>query len=482
VTATESLATLLLDHPFPDDQPLLHGPSETLTAGASRSEASTFAHRLRRAGVTPGQAVALQMPDGPSLVTAMFGVWIAGAVFVPVNQRAPEPEVAKVLAATGAVVLVTGADASIAPVDGEPRTYDTDTAFVMWTSGTTGEPKPILHQHSAYFELIDRVLGPLRAKPADPARPPSPNLIAVSLALNAGIYNTLFGLRAGAAIVIMDGFAPGRFAELVREFGIRSTVLPPAALSMLAADESVTDLAPLRYVRSITAPLAPLQARRFGDKFGVTVLNGYGQAEIGEVIGWTAADAKEHPEKIGAVGRPHPGVAIKVVTESGAVVTDPEEVGRLLVKPPRMAAGYATGGELADRIDAEGFLDTGDLARVDPDGFVWIEGRGGDVINRGGNKVFPDHVADALRLVPGVVDAGVVGVPDERLGAVPVAFVVTDRDVTDDDLRAVCREHLAPYKVPVAFHRVDALPRTEVGKLRRAELAELHQSLTGAAP
>jgi acyl-CoA synthetase (AMP-forming)/AMP-acid ligase II len=147
-----------------------------------------------------------------------------------------------------------------------------------------------------------------------------------------------------------------------------------------------------------------------------------------------------------------------------------------------MAAGYATGGELADRIDAEGFLDTGDLARVDPDGFVWIEGRGGDVINRGGNKVFPDHVADALRLVPGVVDAGVVGVPDERLGAVPVAFVVTDRDVTDDDLRAVCREHLAPYKVPVAFHRVDALPRTEVGKLRRAELAELHQSLTGAAP
>jgi acyl-coenzyme A synthetase/AMP-(fatty) acid ligase len=352
----------------------------------------------------------------------------------------------------------------------------------MWTSGTTGEPKPILHQHSAYFELIDRVLGPLRAKPADPARPPSPNLIAVSLALNAGIYNTLFGLRAGAAIVIMEGFAPGRFAELVREFGIRSTVLPPAALSMLAADESVTDLAPLRYVRSITAPLAPLQARRFGDKFGVTVLNGYGQAEIGEVIGWTAADAKEHPEKIGAVGRPHPGVAIKVVTESGAVVTDPEEVGRLLVKPPRMAAGYATGGELADRIDAEGFLDTGDLARVDPDGFVWIEGRGGEVINRGGNKVFPDHVADALRLVPGVVDAGVVGVPDQRLGAVPVAFVVTDRDVTDDDLRAGCREHLAPYKVPVAFHRVDALPRTEVGKLRRAELAELHQSLTGAAP
>jgi acyl-coenzyme A synthetase/AMP-(fatty) acid ligase len=482
VTASASLATLLLDHPFADDQPLLHGPSGSLTAGAARDAARELADRLRSAGVEPRQAVALQMPDGPALVTAMFGVWIAGAVFVPVNRRAPEPEVAKVLAATGTAVLVTGASASIAPVAGEHRVYDGDTAFVMWTSGTTGEPKPILHQHSAYFELIDRVLGPLRAKPASSeARTPSPNLIAVSLALNAGIYNVLFGLRAGAAIVIMDGFAPDRFAELVREFGIRSTVLPPAALSMLAADESVTDLSPLRYVRSITAPLAPLQARRFTDKFGVTVLNGYGQAEIGEVIGWTAADAREHPDKVGAAGRPHPGVAIKVVSDAGEVLADPEVAGRLLVKPPRMAAGYATGGELADRIDAEGFVDTGDLARVDADGFVWIEGRGGDVINRGGNKVFPDHVADALRLVPGVTDAGVVGVPDERLGAVPVAFLVTDRDVSDDELRATCREHLAPYKVPVAFHRVDALPRTEVGKLRRGELAELHASLTGAA-
>jgi acyl-CoA synthetase (AMP-forming)/AMP-acid ligase II len=116
---------------------------------------------------------------------------------------------------------------------------------------------------------------------------------------------------------------------------------------------------------------------------------------------------------------------------------------------------------------------------VDSDGFVWIEGRWGDVINRGGNKVFPDHVADVLRLVAGVTDAGVVGVPDDRLGAVPVAFVVTDRAVTDDELRSTCRVHLAPYKVPVAFHRVDALPRTEVGKLLRRDLVTLHAELEG---
>jgi acyl-coenzyme A synthetase/AMP-(fatty) acid ligase len=253
----------------------------------------------------------------------------------------------------------------------------------------------------------------------------------------------------------MERFDTRDFAELVRRFEIRSTVLPPAAMTMLADDAAVIDLSPLRYVRSITAPLSPLSARRFTEKFGVTVLNGYGQAEIGEVIGWTAADARAHPDKIGAVGKPHAGVAVRIAGD--------EEVGELLVRPPRMAAG------LDDRLDADGFVHTGDVARIDGDGFVWIEGRLGEVINRGGNKVFPDHVEEVLRLSPGVQDAAVVGVPDERLGEVPVAFVVGD--ASPDELAGLCRRHLVAYKVPVAFRFVDALPRSEVGKVLRRELA-----------
>jgi long-chain acyl-CoA synthetase len=472
-----SLATLLTDHPFGANELLLHGPAASLTAGEARAAARAVATRLRDARIGPGQAVAVQMRDGPQLITTMFGIWMAGAVFVPVNPRVPAPEVDKVLAATRPAALVTGdGTESLTRLDA-PRSYGADAAFVMWTSGTTGEPKPILHGHAAYFELLDRVLGPLRAKPRDPGRPPSPNLIAVSVSLNAGIYNVLFGLRAGAPIVVMDGFEPVGFAELVARFEIRSTVLPPAAMTMLADDPRVTELDPLRYVRSITAPLSPIQARRFTDKFGVTVLNGYGQAEIGEVIGWTANDAREHPEKVGAAGRPHPGVAIKVLDDAGAD-PGPDGVGRLLVRPPSMAAGYADGAGLAERVDADGFVDTGDLARVDPDGFVWIEGRVGDVINRGGNKVFPEHVAEVLRLVPGVADAGVVGVPDDRLGAVPVAFIVGGEGVGDDELRARCRELLAPYKVPVEFHRVASLPRNRAGKLVRPDLVALHAELT----
>ena len=137
--------------------------------------------------------------------------------------------------------------------------------------------------------------------------------------------------------------------------------------------------------------------------------------------------------------------------------------GHLLVRPPNTATG------IEERIDADGFIDTGDIARIDDDGFVWIEGRAGDLINRGGNKVFPDSVEEVLRLSPAVDDVAVVGAPDDRLGEVPVAFLV-GRPVSDGDLDALCREHLVAYKVPAAFRWIDNLPRSEVGKVLRQEL------------
>lgn len=464
-TSPGQLAGLLADHPLPDSAPLISTVGRSVTAGQARQEAAAIAEQLRSRRVESGQAVVIQLPNGPEFISTMFGIWMAGAVFVPANLRQPAAEFDHVIEATAPAAVID--EAGVRDSGVEPTCYEPDTAFVTWTSGTTGRPRPILQTHSGYMELLDRVLGPLRGRSADPARPPSPNLVPVSLALNAGIYNVLFGLRAGAELVVMDRFSTSEFATLVGRFSIRSTVLPPAAMVMLADDDGVTDLAPLRYVRSITAPLSPLSARRFSDKFGVTVLNGYGQAEMGEVIGWTAADAREHPGKIGAVGRPHPGVAIKVTDEDGSVASE-GAVGELLVKPPRMASGYADGSNLDDRIDEGGYVRTGDYARVDSDGFVWIEGRVGDLINRGGNKVFPGQVEEVLCLSPRVSEAAVVGVPDERLGEVPVAFVVGS--APDDELERLCRDHLVAYKIPVAFRRISALPRSEVGKVLRREL------------
>jgi long-chain acyl-CoA synthetase len=446
------LSTLLLDHPFGDDEGLLFTVDRAMTAGEARARVRELVPRL---AIEPGQAVAVMLPNGPDLVCTMAAIWEAGGVYVPVNPRLPQVEIDHVVADTSPALLVT--EGGIEPVEGEARTYPDDVAFVVWTSGTTGRPKPILHTHTAYLELLDRVLGPLRAGGGGSSgKPPTPNLIPVSMALNAGIYNALFGLRAGSPLVIMDRFEPEAFAELVRRFAIRSTVLPPAAMAMLT-DSVVTDLGPLRYIRSITAPLSPLQARRFVAKFGdVHILNSYGQAEMGEVIGWTAADAKAFPEKVGAAGRPHKGVDLRV-----------DDDGHLLVRPPNAAVG------IDERRDADGFIDTGDLARVDDDGFVWIEGRAGDLVNRGGNKVYPEAVEEVLLLHPSVREAAVVGVPDDRLGEVPVAFVVGE-PVATDVLVAHCREHLVPYKVPADVVWVDALPRSEVGKVLRRRLVETY--------
>jgi acyl-coenzyme A synthetase/AMP-(fatty) acid ligase len=449
-----NLASLLMAHPFADDEPLLYTIDRSVTAGEARAAARRTADALAGAGVSAGQAVASQLPNGPDAVTTMVGIWLAGCVFVPVNARAPEAEMRRIVELTGVAARVT-TDGVVREVG--DRVYDAGTGFVLWTSGTTGAPKPVFHRHDGYIEILDRVLLALRPA-GTPARRPAPNLIPFSLAQNAGIYNTLFALRAGAAIVIMDRFETGVFAALVARFGIRSTVLAPPSIAMLNDDPAVTDLAPLRYVRSLTAPLSPLQARRFFERFGVFVLNGYGQTEIGEVIGWTAEDARAFPDKLGAAGRLHAGVDLKLED------ADQLGVGRLLVRPPTHAEG------LEDRVDAEGYVDTGDLARVDAEGFVWIEGRVGDVINRGGNKVFPAEVEEVLRLAPGVTDVAVVGVPDDRLGEVPVAFL-TGAAPPDAELDALCRAHVAPYKVPAAFRRVDALPRNEAGKLLRGELA-----------
>jgi long-chain acyl-CoA synthetase len=456
-----SLAAVLMDHPAADGDDLLFTIDRTVTAGDARREARRIAGSLTRIGIGPGQAVAVNLADGPSAVCTMIGVWLAGAVYIPLNPRAPEAERRRTVESTGAAALVDDDGPRRLPGD---RRYDPTVAVVLWTSGTTGPPKPIVHTHAAYVALVDRVLDALR--PAGRQRPPSPNLIPTSLALNAGFYNALFGLRSGASLVLMDRFDPVTFAALVHRHAVRSTVLPPAAMVALVDSADVTDLAPLRYVRSITAPLSPLQGRRFADKFGVTVLNSYGQAELGEVVGWTVADAREHPEKLGAAGRPHPGVQVKIVDDDGRTAPS-GTVGRLLVRSDEAS------DDLGDRVDGDGYVDTGDLARMDDDGFVWIEGRAGDVINRGGNKIFPDQVEEVLCLSPAVDDAAVVAVADERLGEVPVALVVAHPGRVPDAaaLERLCREHLAPYKVPVTFTVVDELARNDAGKLRRQELS-----------
>ena len=246
----------------------------------------------------------------------------------------------------------------------------------------------------------------------------------------------------------MDHFDTSPFVELVQRQRDCSTVLPPAAMTML----NDTRQSP-HFIHSADHRPSPFQAQRFTDRFEAFVLNGYGQAEIGEA-GWTTADAKAHPDRIGAV-RAHAGVEI---------IAEPDDngVGELLVRPPSTAIDLAD-----DRVTTDGFVRTGDLAKSTTP-TVWIEGRAGDLINRGGNKVFP-HEVEEVCLVAGVADV-----------AVRRARRATRRSSRGRDRRrrrrrvldTTVRANLVSYKAPTVYHHVTALPRSEVGKVLRRRLAE----------
>lgn len=419
--------------------------------------ADEVASSLRTADVPAGGVVAVQLPNSPSVVAALFGVWRAGCVYAPLNPRSPESERDENLDAVGAAALVT--TEGVRRLEGS-GTHESDVALLQFTSGTTGQPKPVPLRHRTVLDLIDRVVGSIRGGRGAGDRPPMPNLVPVSLSVWAGIYQVLFAFRVGAPVVLMERFETSTFVDLVKRFEIRSTVLPPAAMAMLSADDAITDLTPLRMVRSISAPLAPPQARRFHERFGIAVLNGYGQTELGgEVVGWNADDVRTHGEaKLGSVGRPHAGVDVRASDD-----------GELLVRTPATAAGEVADG-FADRLLDGGWFRTGDLGTVDDDGFVWVEGRVSDMINRGGLKVFPSEVEDALLSCPAVRDAAVVGVPDDRLGEVPWAYVVPAGELDAEAVVAWCRERLTPYKIPAGVTAVDELPRNEVGKVLKRQL------------
>lgn len=446
------------------DDVVVYVGSNATTRGELRALVDEFTRALHDASLG-GCAIGVLGENTPVTIAAWFAVWTAGSAFVPLNPRVPPLERDRAIETTGVSgVLDTRSGELRTSAPANPRRLGGNEAIVQFTSGTTGRPKAVPLRHDTIAGLLDGVIGTLRGRqPGEQAR--MPNLVPVSLSLWAGIYQVLFAFTLGVPVVLMEQFSAGEFARLVREHGIKSSVLPPAAMVMLLQDPSVTSLEPLRYVRSVSAPLSPTHARAFHDRFGVGILNGYGQTELGgEVVGWSAADWKQFgAAKLGAVGRPHAGVEVRVrddelqVRSASARANDNEAVDA---------------SALGDRLTHDGWLRTGDLARIDDDGFVWIDGRVSSMINRGGLKVFPDEVEEHLREFPGVSDAAVAGIADERLGEVPWAFLVIQPgiEVDVDTLRDWCRERMAPYKVPAGVTVVAELPRNEIGKLLRQDL------------
>ena len=285
----------------------------------------------------------------------------------------------------------------------------------------------------------------------------------------SGVFRVVQAVLDGRRIALLERFTVDGWVDVVRRHRPKTVSLVPTALRMvLDADVDDDVFTSIRSVISGTAPLDPDLADAFTDRYRVPVLTSYGATEFGGgVAGWNLADHQQFgTAKRGSVGRAHPGCALRIVDPDLGTVLGADEVGLLEVR--------------ASQLGTDEWVRTTDLARLDADGFLWIVGRADETILRGGYKIQPEVVRAALEHDPAVAEATVVGISDQRLGAVPVAAVQRrpGHDIDEASLLTGASRHLAPYEVPVAIVVVDELPRTESGK---ADLAAVRALFTDAS-
>ncbi|ATE64223.1 class I adenylate-forming enzyme family protein [Rhizorhabdus dicambivorans] len=348
-------------------------------------------------------------------------------------------------------------------------------AVEMLTSGTTGAPKRIPLRRSRFAQSI---LGAAkfeagRSKDDSPRLRPSTQLLLTPFAHIGGLLALLNALLAGRKTCVLEKFEVSEFQDAVKRHRPKVVQTPPAGLAMvLAARIPKEDLSSLVAYRTGAAPLDPALADEFWQTYGIPVLQNYGATELGGVAGWTLDDFKAYwPEKRGAVGRLNPGVEARITAVGGEVLATGEE-GILELKGSQIG-------------DPDSWTATTDLAVLDKDGFLWIKGRADATIIRGGFKIQPHSVAEAIERHPAIREAAVVGIADRRLGQVPAAAYALKPGTTPPsvaDLRKFLREMLLPYQIPAEFIRVDELPRTasmKVGLQAVRELFEHRQTEEG---
>ena len=289
--------------------------------------------------------------------------------------------------------------------------------------------------------------------------------------VNAEVVGVLATLRAGAYLALDRKFSRRGFWQLIGERGITWINAVPAIISILAIEPPADRPAALRFVRSASAPLPLASLQRFEEALGVPVVETYGMTEAASMI---TANPVDGPRKPGSAGRPA-GSQVKIELPDGGSAA-PGEVGRVRIRGAGVIAGYDSGGR-PGVIDADGWLDTSDLGYLDADGYLFLVGRADDVINRGGEKIYPREIEEILLAQPGVRSAAVVGAADVVLGERPVAYVVTDvasaAAEIEAALREACAAQLPRHKQPSEFCLVAEMPLGPTGKISRRQLKDL---------
>ncbi len=430
----------------------------------------------------PGDTIGLLLLNSHKYVTTLIGAWKAGKSVVPLNYLLPPQELAFIIKDSGMSALVSSqffaqALAAVKPLfgdkgvllmaDGEDFAKETaapvpssfrNPALYLYTSGTTGRPKGVILTHD---NLIHNVQSCQRAGEFDHN---DSFLCLLPFFHTYAITGTiLLPLLSGCKMVILvDRFQALKVLKLIEEHAISVFLAIPSMYRVLAAAEGNFKVDSMRFPISGGEPLPIAVAEAFEKRFGVPICEGYGQTEAAPVLTLNVPGKR----KLGSVGLPLPGVEIAIWDDAKNVL-ELERIGEIMVRGGNVMEGYFRLPEETAKTISNGWLHTGDLGKLDADGFVTITGRKKDLIISAGENIYPREIEEVLALHPKIKEVAVIGVKDEVRGEVPKAFVIVHEgmSVEDRELRAFCREKIAAYKVPKHFEIVPDFPRTPTGKV-----------------
>lgn len=441
-----------------------------LTYGELHARCAAVAGGLREAGVGRGDRVAIRLPNSLEWVLAFFGIQLAGAVAVPVNMRFTDEEASYVINDAGcSYVFTRGAALPDGPPLSEAGIGPGDLAAIFYTSGTTGFPKGAMMTHENFLSNSESAIRVMQIDRSE--GPQIATLVSVPLFHVTGCNSQLIPiLEVGGRVGILESALD--FEGIVRAVnaeGINHLVTVPAAYYALLHHPAFNQLQreQVRWVSYGGAPMPPELVGALEKAFPNARLgNGFGLTETSSLVSFLPhEEAAAHPDSV--------GFAVPVVE----IAIDPSEgeVGELLVRGQNVVLGYWRKEQATKEAFVQGWLRTGDVARIDQDGLLYIVDRKKDMINRGGENVYSLEVENVLVEAPGVGEVAVVGVPDEMMGEKVGAVIVPEPGATVDPQAVVafCQGRLADFKIPqyIAI-REGPLPRNANGKVLKAKLKE----------
>jgi long-chain acyl-CoA synthetase len=461
-----------------------------------------LATALMKRGARPGARVVLLAHNSPEWLASFFAIAWTGAAAVPINPGLTASEVRAIVedcdpaiaildeslahlavdiprecsrlilggsGATGWRRVTKLADPSLAPVTVEPG----DPSVIFYTSGTTGKPKGVMLTHAGMIFDVEMFANHLRISPEDRS------LVVGSMAFMLHlILNAVSSVRGGSTIYLLDRFRPEMMVQAIEKNRITLLMAVPTVYIMMLNwfEETgpVVDVSSIRWAISAGASFpGPLyhRARRL---LNMVVYDLWGLSECAPVTSYfPGIDNEGRPD---SCGRPLPNCSIRVVDDELHDLPA-GEVGEVLLSSPAMMSGYFKNPAATAETIADGWVRSGDLGKVDADGFLYIVGRRKDMIIRGGSNIYPVEIEEVLYDHAAVAECAVIGVPDDTFGEVVKACVVTKDGVTvtAEDLRLFCRQRLAEYKCPSQFEFLSDLPKGPTGKVLRRELRDLHR-------